>query len=423
GEKRKYDFAYDAANRLLKADFTQFMGGIFNQNAGVNFNMKMGDGINPTTAYDANGNILQMQHWGLKIGGSSQIDHLRYTYEPGSNQLKSVTDFNNDAQSRLGDFKTPLSHPQSSVKSALTPASSQSAFDAITDYAYDLNGNMTLDNNKAIGSISYNYLNLPAVITVTGKGTITFTYDATGNKLKKEVSETGQPTKTTLYMGAVVYEDDELEFISHEEGRIRFAGATTRTCPAQPSRFVYDYFIKDHLGNIRSTLTEQNENICYIPATVEDSRYQTEVAIYDIVDARRIDKSTAGASTVPGFEAKIYRTHGGLTNEKTGLGVVLKVMSGDQVRIMGESFYTMPGGGPGTPTGTVALTELLAAFVGGSTVMNVHGNITTGTVSSSGNNTSLIPAFISGNNEGAGNARAFINWILFDEQLRFVTGG
>ena len=39
-----------------------------------------------------------------------------------------------------------------------------------TDYDYDLNGNLTLDNNKAISSIVYNHLNLPSVITVTAKG-------------------------------------------------------------------------------------------------------------------------------------------------------------------------------------------------------------------------------------------------------------
>ncbi len=53
------------------------------------------------------------------------------------------------------------------------------------DYSYDVNGNLTLDKNKSISSITYNHLNLPQVITVTGKGTITYTYDAAGNKLKK----------------------------------------------------------------------------------------------------------------------------------------------------------------------------------------------------------------------------------------------
>ncbi len=423
GEKRKYDFAYDDANRILKADFSQFTSGTFNQSGGVNFNFRMGDGVNPVTAYDANGNILQMQHWGLKITGSSQIDNLRYTYKQGSNQLKSVTDFNNDADTRLGDFKTALSHPQASSKASLSPGSAQSAFDAITDYTYDLNGNLSLDYNKGIGNITYNYLNLPSVITLTGKGTISYTYDATGNKLKKEVAETGQPVKTTLYIGPSIFENDELQFIAHEEGRIRFVKASGYTCPAQPNRFVYDYFIKDHLGNVRSTLTEQNETICYIPATVEDSRYQTEDDIYNIADLRRIDKQIAGAGNVASFESKVYRTHGGITNEKTGLGAVLKVMCGDQVKISCESFYTMPGAGPGTPAGTIALTELLSAFVGGSTVTAVHGNITSGTVSSAGNNISLIPSFLSANNEGAGNARAFVNWILFDDQLKFVTGG
>lgn len=105
--RRKYDFSYDAANRILKADFTQYTGGAFNQTAGVNFDMKMGDGTNVATAYDANGNILQMQQWGLKLNTSSQIDNLTYLYQTNSNKLARVTDANNDANTKLGDF-SPL---------------------------------------------------------------------------------------------------------------------------------------------------------------------------------------------------------------------------------------------------------------------------------------------------------------------------
>ena len=62
------------------------------------------------------------------------------------------------------------------------------------DYHYDVNGNLTRDLNKDIGSatadgIVYNHLDLPWQITfrsATGtKGTITYIYDAAGNKLKK----------------------------------------------------------------------------------------------------------------------------------------------------------------------------------------------------------------------------------------------
>jgi hypothetical protein len=88
-EKRKYDFDYDAANPLLRADFTQNNGG-WNTSAGVDFSMEMGDGTRPILAYDANGNMLAMQQKGLKLDGSSLIDQLTYSYEAGSNKLKQV---------------------------------------------------------------------------------------------------------------------------------------------------------------------------------------------------------------------------------------------------------------------------------------------------------------------------------------------
>jgi len=65
-----------------------------------------------------------------------------------------------------------------------------------------------LDNNKSISSITYNHLNLPLVITVTNKGTIT--YDAGGNKLRKVTADNSIANKTitttTNYIGAAVYE-------------------------------------------------------------------------------------------------------------------------------------------------------------------------------------------------------------------------
>jgi len=67
GEIRKYDFNYDNANRLMKADFNQYTSGTFNKTANVDFSVKMGDGSNPTSAYDANGNIVGMTQYGLKF--------------------------------------------------------------------------------------------------------------------------------------------------------------------------------------------------------------------------------------------------------------------------------------------------------------------------------------------------------------------
>ncbi len=108
---------------------------------------------------------------------------------------------------------------------------------------------MTQDNNKGISTITYNYLNLPQTITMTGKGTISYTYDAAGNKLqKKVVDNTNGTTTTTLYLNVVVYQNDVLQFIAHEEGRLRINNTN--------NGYVYDYFLKDHLGNTRMTITD-----------------------------------------------------------------------------------------------------------------------------------------------------------------------
>ena len=85
GEIRKYDFSYDQANRLLTANFTQYTGGSFNQNAGINYNAGMD--------YDANGNIMHMNQYGLLASNTSTIiDSLTYNYISGTNRLQSVTE-------------------------------------------------------------------------------------------------------------------------------------------------------------------------------------------------------------------------------------------------------------------------------------------------------------------------------------------
>ncbi|HKO80482.1 MAG TPA: hypothetical protein VJU78_08810, partial [Chitinophagaceae bacterium] len=366
-------------------------------------------GADVNTAYDYNGNIKAMSQFGWKLGTAptTPIDNLTYTYSTSSNKLLKVSDATVDPATKLGDFK-------------------DGANGTGNDYVYDVNGNLILDHNKAISSITYNHLNLPLVVTVTGKGTITYTYDAVGNKLKKVAFETSTTvpyngtnyttsiTTTTTYIDGAVYESkaygnvslasiqytDQLQFIAHEEGRIRFVKAFT-TCTPLPDRFIFDYFLRDHLGNVRTVLTEQKEDICYIPATVEDASYQTEDDIYAITDGRRIAKATTGA-TQSSFGNKLYRVHGGLANEKTGLAVTLKVMAGDEVRIMAESYHTIPGGGPGVTT-TLTLTELLTAFTGSSAITSAKGIVTPATVAGIGTNTGSLNAII-GSTNGTGNA-------------------
>ncbi|GAB3423661.1 DUF6443 domain-containing protein [Niabella aquatica] len=222
-EIRRYSYSYDAANRLLKADFGQYNGSLFSAST-VDFSMKMGDGVSAVTAYDQNGNILKMWQKGLLNGSPQVIDDLTYTYNSVSNKLAKVTD-GAAATTGLGDFNNGINSDD--------------------DYAYDVNGNLILDKNKSISSIAYNILNLPEIITVAGKGTITYLYDAAGNKLRKKVIE-GSSQKITDYVGGMLFENNTLQFVSTEEGRARLENGVWK----------FDYFLRDHLGNTRVVVND-----------------------------------------------------------------------------------------------------------------------------------------------------------------------
>jgi hypothetical protein len=193
GVGRKYDFTYDNANRLTGADFNQDAGGAYNRTAGLDFSVS-------NLAYDGNGNILSMDQKGFKVGGSVPIDQLAYSYLPNSNKLAKVTDAVSDTATRLGDF-----HDGDNGSS--------------DDYAYDDNGNLITDLNKGINNgVLYNYINLPQLIHKLGKGYVDYKYDALGNRLQKtNLTDAYQPVTTWLYLGPSVYQNDTLQFISHEE--------------------------------------------------------------------------------------------------------------------------------------------------------------------------------------------------------------
>lgn len=457
-EKRKYDFGYDAANRLLKADFTQYTGSAFNTSAGVDFSMQMGNGTDPTLAYDANGNIKAMSQKGLKGLTSDWIDQLSYTYYAGSNKLKNVVDGINDPATRLGDFRS---------SQAYMTALGGSKTGAAQDYAYDANGNLQYDNNKDIASITYNHLNLPQTITVTGKGTISYVYDAAGVKLQKLTDETNGTVEyggttytaqhivtTTTYVGGNVYESksypdnamlqtalgyaDRLQFLGHEEGRTRYVVAAGTA----PARLEYDYMVKDHLGNVRVLLTEEQRVDKYPIATLEALKLAQEQNYYTIDDAQIVEVSTLGGNAPspaydndngignnpsdPSFEstasARMYKLNAG-TN-KMGLGITLKVMAGDRIDILGKShWYTVAG----SPASAAPVVEDLLGGLLGAPGSAAAGKATAGELALLTSVTAPLEAFLQDPDREDVNypqrPKAFINYVFFDEQFKLTDGG
>ncbi|MBL0112549.1 MAG: RHS repeat-associated core domain-containing protein [Saprospiraceae bacterium] len=92
-------------------------------------------------------------------------------------------------------------------------------------------------------------MNLPTKFT-QGANTIEIQYDASGKKLKKILS--GGTTKS--YIGSFEYVGTAVEALYHSEGRARNNSGT----------YVYEYVIKDHLGNSRVMFTNTSGAIAQI---------------------------------------------------------------------------------------------------------------------------------------------------------------
>ena len=432
GQQRAYGFGYDNANRFLFGDFNQYSGSGWDKTAGVDFTAVMGNGSDPTTAYDANGNILAMQQTAWQLGGSHLIDSLNYTYYTHSNKLQNVIDGDNNPQTTLGDFRTSSLSPYASGKTS-----------AAVDYTYDGNGNLLTDLNKDIGSqsasgITYNHLNLPWQISfrsATGsKGTITYIYDADGTKLKKTTLDSAGNLETvTTYIGPFQYQAtapltgtgsgnliDTLKFFAHSEGRVRVENDTTGGQTL--ASYKYDYFLKDHLGNTRMVLTDEQQTDMYPAATMEVGDSATENLYYMNLDSTR-------SALPPGYPADtttnpnnyVAKVSGSSSGPVIGPGIVLKVMAGDQFSLRVSSWYRLNGSTPGAPVNplTDILTHLIAGVAG---IPNPENPGLAALQSNSPVLSSNVLNFLqdTGTTINSSKPHAFVNWILLDNQYNYV---
>lgn len=307
-QKHAYGYTYDQLNRLTHAEYRN---NIVSASSWVKNNY---DYTNSNIGYDDRGNILTMNHRGNIAGVPGDMDILSYTYAPNSNKLVKVSDAVAAATtSALPDFKDNANLAE--------------------EYTYDDNGNLLTDANKDITSITYNYLNKPEKITVNGKGTITYVYDAAGNRLQKRIFDQQTAVQEVWdYMGNFVYKDDLLQYILNEEGRCR--PQVTTGAMAGQTKFVYDYFIKDHLGNVRSTIEAEPSSQQYL-ARHEIATSGAEQLIFDNIAAVRDDKP----GSINPDDLKAAKLVAGDPNKRIGTAIMLRVMPGDRLTFAADAYY------------------------------------------------------------------------------------
>lgn len=314
-EQRAYSYEYDRYGRLKQAKYRN----ISKPTSLENFTV---DNI----TYDKNGNIRSMRRHGLTSVATPTlanptgfvfgvVDNLTYVYK--GNQLAAVNDLA-VTTGVAGDF--------------LDRGSNASGLENEAEYNYDDNGNVIEDGNRKIKSIIYNHFTKPEIITYENSngvisGSIRYIYDGAGIKLSKTVYDGNYYViSQNDYLGGMLYEGGQLQFISMPEGK---AIAPNRM-NNQSATFAYEYQYTDHLGNLRMTFRE-GVNSAPMKATMEDAnKLSEETEFANIALTRNGEKAKAGTKS-----AKLNASAG----KPLGPWKSMSVQIGDVLNINTSAFY------------------------------------------------------------------------------------
>jgi hypothetical protein len=152
------------------------------------------------------------------------------------------------------------------------------------------------------------------------------------------------------------------------EGKLRPVRIdTTQAISITNLKYIYDYFIKDHLGSVRSVLTTEQETDKYA-ATMETANATVENALFYNVSATAT-AVISGMTNDPNnkMASKLNRNINTGGNKRVGPSIILKVMTGDTISISTNSWYT--GAVQPAATGVTSISNdllpLLTAGIGG----------------------------------------------------------
>ena len=235
--------------------------------------------------------------------------------------------------------------------------------------------------------------------------TLKYTYDATGRRIK-----TTLPNNTTrTYIDGVQYSGSALNFISTPHGRIRKVG----------SDWIWDYFLKDHLGSVRVVLdapTSSGRTTTYL-ATMEDSAAAHEDMYFANLDATRADRPYNYPDANPA-NTKLSKVPG----KSKGLSILLKVMAKDTIEISAKAFYNIDNA---MPSPNVDIASILGAAI--AAITNPAGNVIGETGSqlasdlgAASSQPSVLLPIIRDDTQRQAHPRSGINYTLYNSNFEIV---
>jgi RHS repeat-associated protein len=386
-QEKVYGFSYDKLNRLTAAKYATNNSGTWNGNA----NMFNEEGI----TYDKNGNIKTLNRNSMMNGVQAAIDQLGYTYS--GNQLTRVDDAATSYRS-FTDANPDIGFRENSAQ--------------VGEFTYDANGSMKTDLNKSIttaitSGIQYNFLNLPTLVPIDAKGTVEYTYDAAGIKLRKVAKNTGNAIiSQTDYVGGIQYEGTSatttLKFVVTPEGRVVKNG----------SSWDYEYFHKDHLGNTRVVygyMKQVDEYKATMETATSSQQSKEESDFRNLVATRVTAFNHTTASSLATAPDKSAETNGYL-GKAIGPAKMLQVSAGDRLQLEVFGRYSTGTGGNNALITTLASAVTAAYGLGvGEAPYNALAN--------------NVPGYAATIPQTSGTPKAYLFYILFNSNYGYTQFG
>ena len=179
----------------------------------------------------------------------------KYYYDK-LNRITNYTNTNNNSETieyadKLGNIKKITRTGESTATITFAYNGNRISQANNKNYLYNVNGSVL--NNGEINISNYNELNLPNRISKANT-TMYFTYTADGKKIFKNIDN----KEVRFYDDGIEFikarldsPNVKLDIINIDDGKIQVKG----------TKYYYQYFLKDHLGNVRAIVSDSNRAV------------------------------------------------------------------------------------------------------------------------------------------------------------------
>ena len=262
GDPEVYAYRYDQLNRIKRMDAISGL----SQNNTTIVPVRTAE-YHEEVKYDPNGNILgYLRNGTTKNSNLLEMDSLNYQYYPNTNKLKRVT----DKTAYSNNYKSDIDHQPDA-----------------TNYTYDAIGNLIQDKAEGITNIEWTVYGKIKSITKSNGAKISYTYDASGNRIS-QVNTKGSTVKRTYYVrdasGNVMsiysmtdtLKQKEINLYGSSRLGIYNVDIDVQNCNVvtpEITKFTRgnkSYELNNHLGNVLATISDKHVQVAAPGNTVVD---------------------------------------------------------------------------------------------------------------------------------------------------------